>query len=75
MTSKAIKRRPSSAQTEKSSEKRMETTISASVSEPLLENTPHEDKPKVRPVCPIHNFLVRVYCILIIPVSYLSEDI
>ncbi|KAF8644074.1 hypothetical protein HU200_066584 [Digitaria exilis] len=46
MASKAIKRRPCSSETDKSSEKQMETTISHPVTEPLLENGPHEDKSK-----------------------------
>jgi hypothetical protein len=49
MASKAIKRRTFSAETGRSSEKRMEATIPDSATEPLLENTPHEDKTKVGP--------------------------
>ncbi|KAF8648768.1 hypothetical protein HU200_064588 [Digitaria exilis] len=47
MASKAIKRRPYSSETDKSSEKQMETTISHPVTEPLLGNGPREDKSKV----------------------------
>uniref|UniRef100_K3Y994 ELMO domain-containing protein n=1 Tax=Setaria italica TaxID=4555 RepID=K3Y994_SETIT len=46
MASKAIKRRPCRTETDNTSEKRMETTISNSVTEPLLGNGPHEDKSK-----------------------------
>nr|CAB3462937.1 unnamed protein product [Digitaria exilis] len=46
MASKAIKRRPYSSETDKSSEKQMETTISHPVTEPLLGNDPREDKSK-----------------------------
>jgi hypothetical protein len=47
MASKAIKRRPCSTETDKTSEKEMETTISHPVTEPLLGNGPREDKSKV----------------------------
>ncbi|CAN6330382.1 unnamed protein product [Urochloa humidicola] len=46
MASKAIKRRPSSSETDKTSEKRMETTVSDPVTESLLGNCIHEDKSK-----------------------------
>ncbi|CAL4995796.1 unnamed protein product [Urochloa decumbens] len=47
MTSKAIQRRPCSSETDKTSEKRMETTVSDPVTEPLLGNCVHEDKSKI----------------------------
>ncbi|TVU27177.1 hypothetical protein EJB05_29764 [Eragrostis curvula] len=47
MASKAIRRRPFSADADKTSEKPMETTVSDSTIEPLLENASHEDKPKI----------------------------
>lgn len=46
MASKSIKRRSCSADTDKTSEKHMEATIPDSITEPLLGNTPHEDKSK-----------------------------
>ncbi|CAL5098509.1 unnamed protein product [Urochloa decumbens] len=46
MASKAIKRRPCSSETDKTSEKRMETTVSHPITEPLLGNCVHEDKSK-----------------------------
>lgn len=48
MASKAIKRRPCSAETDKTGEKDMDTTLSDPITEPLLGNISHEDKPKVR---------------------------
>jgi hypothetical protein len=47
MASKAMKRRPCSSESDKTSEKRMETTVSDPVTEPLLGNGPHEEKNKV----------------------------
>ncbi|PVH61345.1 hypothetical protein PAHAL_3G015000 [Panicum hallii] len=46
MASKAMKRRPCSSESDKTSEKRMETTVSDPVTEPLLGNGPHEEKNK-----------------------------
>ncbi|KAJ1264598.1 hypothetical protein BS78_08G011500 [Paspalum vaginatum] len=47
MASKAIKRRPCSSETDnKPSEKTMETAVSDTITEPLLGNGPHQDKPK-----------------------------
>jgi len=48
MASKAIKRRPCSAETNKTAEKDMDTTLSDPITEPLLGNTPQEVKSKVR---------------------------
>jgi hypothetical protein len=47
MASKAIKRRPISAETDKTGEKQMDTALSDPVTEPLLGNTPQEEKSKV----------------------------
>jgi hypothetical protein len=47
MASKAIKRRPCSAETDKTGEKQMETTLSDPITESLLGNT-QEEKSKVR---------------------------
>jgi hypothetical protein len=48
MASKAIKRRPCSVETDKTSERGMETTITHPVTEPLLgKGPPREDKSKV----------------------------
>jgi hypothetical protein len=74
MASKTIKRRTFSAETGRSSEKRMEATIPDSATEPLLENTPREDKTKVGPTS-IHSLLVCAYCVLIMPFYCLFEDI
>jgi len=46
MASKAIKRRPCSSESDQTSEKTMETTVSDPVTEPLLGNGPHEEKTK-----------------------------
>jgi len=46
MASKAIKRRPCSAQTDKASEKHMEVTLPDAMTESLLGNSPPEDKSK-----------------------------
>ncbi|KAL6642186.1 hypothetical protein ACP70R_020367 [Stipagrostis hirtigluma subsp. patula] len=46
MASKAIKRRPCSADTDKPSEKHMETTIQDPIAEPLLGDNRHKDKSK-----------------------------
>lgn len=46
MASKAIKRRPISAETDKTGEKQMDTALSDPVTEPLLGNTPQEEKSK-----------------------------
>jgi hypothetical protein len=48
MASKAIKRRPCSTETDKTAEKDMDTTLSDPITEPLLGNTPQEEKSKVR---------------------------
>ncbi|AQK57143.1 ELMO/CED-12 family protein [Zea mays] len=46
MASKAIKRRPISAETDTTGEKQMDTALSDPVTEPLLGNTPQEEKSK-----------------------------
>ncbi|RLN00987.1 ELMO domain-containing protein A-like [Panicum miliaceum] len=46
MASKAIKRRPCSSETDKKSEKRMETPVPDPVTEPLLGHVPQEEKTK-----------------------------
>ena len=53
MASKAIKRSPCSSESDKTSEKRMETTVSDPATEPLLGNGPHEEKTKVSNTSPM----------------------
>lgn len=48
MASKAVKRRPCSAEADKTGGKDMDTTLSGPITEPLLGSTPQEEKSKVR---------------------------